>query len=506
MPQINNLNQQFIGIVKSYDAKLRTVEVFVPKLMPTIPENREPVKTITNLSNNNIDLLYSTNITQCSTITARAFDMNEPMPEIESRVIIQPIEGMSYEFFWYKWNVNGDYEVIEAEKYPKHFSLNINDRKIDVSLSDDIEIKFPDAREVMLFTDPENPKKRTFEIRLDDETDDDLTELYNIVGIPGGEYTYTDSNGIDRTAELNPTGIFKLINDRTDTINSKITELEGLLNEDSLKLLNLIKSNENSIIDTVEEVFNVFENYNEGANLVEALSNKVDIDSGIASNITLKKVTSITTEDGDTDPIIFDFNKENTGIHLDNLGNVVMQNGLYWSVTDSSKNKGFKVDTETGALRAIGLYTPELPEDFITKKYADTKVDKLNGSATNLTVSNLVVNVLDTPESHGVTLNEFGSIILKKDAYAWIVRNYSCNTELKYYSKPTDTDIERGIVEGDFEISGDGHFVDVKGPTKESHLVNKEYVDAQVAAINEKISAIESKINKILERLAEGGL
>lgn len=244
MPQvINNLNQSFIGIVKGYDLEARTVDVFIPKLMPTVPEGREDITTMTNLSSNNINISYNSNITQTSTITARAKDMDLAIPEIDSRVTIEFLDGIATECFWDKWNINGDYQVIEEEKYPKQFSFRLNDKQIDVNLDDEIVINFPNIEKIILSEDPNNKKRKIFDIHVDNSTDEDLTTLFNIVGLESFVKSYTTESGETTGTVIQPTGIFKLIESLTKTV----TDLKTQTDETIIQLQNKITQLESTI-------------------------------------------------------------------------------------------------------------------------------------------------------------------------------------------------------------------------------------------------------------------
>lgn len=228
MPQIDSLKQEFIGIVKGQDPLHRTVDVFIPKLMPTIPEDRIDVETPTNFGMNNIDISYSNNILQTSTITARAIDMDKPMPDVGSRVRIKFLEGIPGECFWDKWNPNGDYSVIESEKYPNGFSLTINDKTTKVDFQDEIIIKFPFAENIFYEVDENNPKRKIFSVVMSEKTDQDLTTLFNIVGTIGGVVTTKGPSNQTVYNEIKPSGIIKDVMDLQATVNDLKAEIDAL--------------------------------------------------------------------------------------------------------------------------------------------------------------------------------------------------------------------------------------------------------------------------------------
>ena len=182
MPQIvNSFNGDFIGTVKKYNIKTRELDVFIPKLMPQIAEGRPTIKIKTNLSNQNL-ITHNSSVSIASTITVRAYDMSEPLPDIGSKVRINFLEGNFYYGFWRKFNVNEDYKVIYREKYPKQFTLQVGDKQVEVDQDDKIVIQLPDDFKFAMYSSGAKTKViniiPSFEERLSN-LEKRITELEN---------------------------------------------------------------------------------------------------------------------------------------------------------------------------------------------------------------------------------------------------------------------------------------------------------------------------------------
>lgn len=182
MPQIvNSFNGDFIGTVKNYNRTTRELDVFIPKLMPQIADGRQTIKIKTNLSNQNL-ITHNSSVSIASTITVRAYDMSEPLPDIGSKVRINFLEGNFYYGFWRKFNVNEDYKVIYREKYPKQFTLQVGDKQVEVDQDDKIVIQLPDDFKFAMYSLGTKTKViniiPTFEERLSN-LEKRITELEN---------------------------------------------------------------------------------------------------------------------------------------------------------------------------------------------------------------------------------------------------------------------------------------------------------------------------------------
>jgi len=161
--EVKDLHDYFIATVKGYNELTRELDVFIPKLMPAVPNGQESISILTNLSNQSFDnLKYNQKINTKSTIKVKAENVNEPLPDIGSHVLIYFIDGNMHMGCWKKFNQNGDYNIIENEKYENYYSLTIGNKKISVSKDDDIVIELPESFESVIVNDD---KTKTIIIR-----------------------------------------------------------------------------------------------------------------------------------------------------------------------------------------------------------------------------------------------------------------------------------------------------------------------------------------------------
>lgn len=222
MPRIiKDFSEDFIGIVYGYDANTREIEVFIPKLMPAIPENREDVVTKTNLAivSAQYDVQHNTNITLTSTITAKAASYDNEMPKIGSRVFIDFLEDDPSYPTWSPWNYNGDYEIIDEEKYPEYFQFKIGDKQVALNKNDSIELQLPDGYEVMKLNDSADPKHKTFKITNEETVSGRIEKVEKIIGTSEFTRQYTDKFGDLQNETIPASGLYKLIQELQNEIN-----------------------------------------------------------------------------------------------------------------------------------------------------------------------------------------------------------------------------------------------------------------------------------------------
>ena len=215
--------EMYIGTVYSYDVNTREIEAFIPKLMPAIAEGRDKIKYMTNLGSTSLNnVLYNNYITIKSTMTIKAYDKDEAMPEIGSKVAIFFLDADITRPYWTKFNMQGDYEVIESEKYPKRAYLKIGSKQITINNDDLIKIELPDNYKVILI---EDGKTKTFKLTPESDIAVRLMSLENKVGQE--EYTKY-STGFDGStvSEVVPaSGLVKIISD----LQARIRSLENSL-------------------------------------------------------------------------------------------------------------------------------------------------------------------------------------------------------------------------------------------------------------------------------------
>lgn len=229
MTEVMDLNQYFIGTVVGYDVNTREVDVFIPKLMPAIPDGQKDRTSLTNLGNPNINIKYNKNITMSSSIKLKPYDMDSPLPEINSKVMVFFLEGQLRWGYWSKFNPNGDYEVIESEKYEELYKLQIGDKEVLIKSDDKVEIELPEGFNVILTEDKEN-KIKHFRVSQDSDLVSRLTQLENKVGIEDSIQSYIDNDGNQQEQAFVSSGLYKKIK----KTNTRIDDLINLIGSNGI--------------------------------------------------------------------------------------------------------------------------------------------------------------------------------------------------------------------------------------------------------------------------------
>lgn len=219
----------FIGIVYSSNTKTREVSVFVPKLMPMIPEGRENVTTKTNVGSISSEYtpIYNENIVMSSVIVAKAEDYTAPIPKNGSRVLIEFLEGNPLYPYWSEWNYNGDYEIIDEEKYPEYFQLVIGEHRISVLKDDIVTIELPYGYDAINLSEGKNKK---FSINITNNIYERLADIEDNIGNPTINRLSTDKSGNQVVETVEPSGIYELIEklrEEIDELKKKIIDLES---------------------------------------------------------------------------------------------------------------------------------------------------------------------------------------------------------------------------------------------------------------------------------------
>lgn len=144
---INEIGTDFyVATVRGIDAVNRTCNVFIPKLMMTLPDSEFISHEYPLFTDKIVDaenLKISKSLTKINYFKVFAKDQDEPMPAVNSRVIVYFIDGDPKQGYWTKFNPDGNYKVIDSEKYKKCSSLQIGDKKIDINEEDNIQIFIP---------------------------------------------------------------------------------------------------------------------------------------------------------------------------------------------------------------------------------------------------------------------------------------------------------------------------------------------------------------------------
>ena len=151
---------KFIGTVIKVDKENRRAGVFIPKLMETmysadahIPKLMETMysadaqdyryATNNGLQLSNINTAISNVIEKKNYIWIKALNITDPLPDIGSKVLIEFVDNNPRLGYYRPWGPNGDYKVIEEEKYPEVFKLKINAER-DIKKDYLVDVKFPD--------------------------------------------------------------------------------------------------------------------------------------------------------------------------------------------------------------------------------------------------------------------------------------------------------------------------------------------------------------------------
>lgn len=218
----NTFEGIFIGIVCDYDKQLRTLEVFVPKLMPAVPKGRKTVSTKTNLGNSNIKINFNKNVKTCSSITAYARNVDDPLPDVNSRVFLIFLENDPKKCYWEQWNSNNDYTIIESERYKKLFSLIINGKPIDIKESDKVIINLPEGSEVLISKN-NSENEKIIDIKSSSDIDSRVSALEKRIGNYTYENYFTTRNGEITTETIESTGLLKDI----ENLKKRLEKLEN---------------------------------------------------------------------------------------------------------------------------------------------------------------------------------------------------------------------------------------------------------------------------------------
>lgn len=153
MPLENNdydLSFTFIGTVLGYDVKERTLDVYLPKLMPALPSGkiRNAQFQTSNLNINGYNE-YKPTVTGRNTIKAYPAAAKAKLPAVNSKVAIFFIDANPKRPIWYAFDPFNDLEVIEEEKYSKLFKIGVNGSPIQISEEDQVNFELEETAVVL---------------------------------------------------------------------------------------------------------------------------------------------------------------------------------------------------------------------------------------------------------------------------------------------------------------------------------------------------------------------
>lgn len=286
---VNTLEGTFIGTVKAYDLTTREVAVFIPKLMPAIAENQKDISIMTNFGNSNLNNInYSPKVTNSSYIWVKADDMDESIPKIDSKVSIYFLEDNPSMGYWSKFNPNGDYDVIDEEKYSKILNLTISDKSNDIYTDDEIDIELPQGYSIAFL---ENEKKKKFKVIDDNDILGTIKKIEDEIG--WNSYILFDDNGVQKI--IDGKGIKEQLFELEKKVNQSKYQHNILLKNDSLCISFQVISTREQEYD-IHSIQSDFENIKLVANgaysnnfypvsLVEFTNNSIKIIYGLSSEV-----------------------------------------------------------------------------------------------------------------------------------------------------------------------------------------------------------------------------
>lgn len=215
MENNNFTYDELIGTALSYNIDTRELEIFVPKLTPTLYSNKiQTYQTLTQESSlkikNKIDI--NTRVNHSNVILCKARYALTKIPTIGSKVSVTFFENDLNKPLWYIFNPNIDMcDVIDEEKYDKLINIKINDTDYQISSSDTLEIKVPDSFNINMSNSIDNNKHKILTISEKTSDIDFSSILDNIKYI---------NNAMNSALNISKTILIEsLCNVTTDNIN-----------------------------------------------------------------------------------------------------------------------------------------------------------------------------------------------------------------------------------------------------------------------------------------------
>lgn len=263
--ELNVVDYFYIGKVMKSDPITRKVYCYIPRLMMGLSESNIYSKKMTSKKNNirnKDELNISDTISKTNIFAVPAIDMDEPMPKPGSLVYVWFIDSFE-NCYWEKYNRNGDYQVIDEERYPKIINLSINDKSIDVNDSDNIQIEVPEDFKIIVSEDKETKTKK-FKLEYNPENGYTLDQMRECID--------TLSDNIGYFTDLQRTTVISSLN--TLLRNNTLTEVPNLSSHitDDIEyvgtLNNIVKMREvltkdKYLITTYNTINDIYETYSE---------------------------------------------------------------------------------------------------------------------------------------------------------------------------------------------------------------------------------------------------
>ena len=208
-----SFDDTFIGTVVKYNKDTREVAVYIPRLMPSLYDGEATdykVPTNSGLRITTTNTNISSTITKTNYIWIRPRNMDDPIPDIGSKVYVTFLDDRPSMGLWWKCNINGDYTVIPEERYERQFSIDINNSPTTIYRDDTLIVNLPDYFRVTS-SDSGDEKIPTYNIRENynfyksTNLEESITNLQKSMEYIESEYKTTFLNNID-TIEFEPTG------------------------------------------------------------------------------------------------------------------------------------------------------------------------------------------------------------------------------------------------------------------------------------------------------------
>lgn len=312
-----------IGHVVKVDTVSREVAAYIPKLMSGIPNDGLSIKIPTNSNGNFENLEYSDMINKSNYIWIEPHDMVYKLPKEGSKVEIVFVDNYIGKPLWKPFNMLGDYEPIEEEKYRKLFNINTSGNMLDIYENDIFGLEFEGAivsREVKdknklirirytndyhigdipdtskdgtLWFDPDSGK---IKIQVNGSyknilLEDDLDSIYEYMDTLPNVIRYVNDNSLvnnDRIGKIyvvdknRSSGFFHY---EESTIDNILTETEGLykvVDDNKTYLINVIRETDDNgeviyLRYNIEDSYIVYDS--NGIKLIKKLD-VLDLDPG----------------------------------------------------------------------------------------------------------------------------------------------------------------------------------------------------------------------------------
>lgn len=264
-----NLNDDYVGVVMDIDREKRTCYVFIPKLMMGLPDstiinNEYPVEDINIINKTELNIAKS--LTKTNILKVYAEDLDEPMPSIGSLVLVYFLEGNPKYGYWEKFNPNGKYKIIEEERYPKSFTIQLNNKTIDVNQDDIIQINIPEDYDITVI---ESNKTKQINILENKEL---KTSLYNLK-----QYVQALQDNVSFIVKNQKSESIAKLNTSYSTLDAEYSDktlINNMLNY-ILKQINYISYNELSLEDIVSVTTDINDKIKSLKDLINAYTNYV---------------------------------------------------------------------------------------------------------------------------------------------------------------------------------------------------------------------------------------